>query len=539
MRAALLAFALCSAALAVAQPATSEGPGDAGTPFGEPQVEIAIRGNVALPEAVYLAVLQRPHGGTVTLEQVDAVVTQVETFLHTAGYTLATADGHIEGDAIVVTVNEGLLEKIVFRGRLTFPMVRLKLALDLPHEVFNKPSLEAQLRRLSAQIGLDPPDFELVPTEVVEHVGPQLDTLGPLGTIRGATLVRPRQQYELHVFFADREWSTGPGLDVRSSYFDGLELGVNYQGRSLLVTDDRWRVALMGGAGLRRSIDTNTFYVFPSRVFAEAQWFTPAFARVVRTFVWLRGEGLARQRADLGLENYLSTNSELSANIQVQPLEPMKVFVGFGLQHFFLFDERGAITRPPLVTQNETRLRGFVQLGLELVFDGGNARWDRRHALEVEGRLWSNFRKLDAINFGQVRLNYQKVFAFGWHDLWLKARGTLLTGDVLFPFEEPLGDNLRGVFGDIFVRSALGGRGEFRFSLTRDLYKLGVFVDASAWGQLDRATGAQTPRLGVAFGPSFHALVEGMFQMDLALSFGVISTGRFDTGVNALLVKVF
>jgi hypothetical protein len=43
----------------------------------------------------------------------------------------------------------------------------------------------------------------------------------------------------------------------------------------------------------------------------------------------------------------------------------------------------------------------------------------------------------------------------------------------------------------------------------------------------------------MAFGPSFHALIEGMFQMDLALSFGLLSTGRFDTGVYAVLVKVF
>jgi hypothetical protein len=504
----------------------------------EPLIAIDLRGNEVLPDAVYLAVLQRPRG-VATLEHVADVVSQVETFLHTSGYTLATADGHLEGDAIVVTVNEGLLEKVVFRGRLTFQMIRLRLALDLPHEVFNKPFVEEQLRALSGQLGIDAPDFELVPTAVVKHTGPQVDTFGPLGTIRGATLVRPRQQYELHVFFPERDWSTGAGLDVRSSYFDGFELGVNYQGRGLFFTDDRWRVGVMGGAGLRRSIDTNAFYVFPSRVFAEAQWFTPAFARVVRTFVWLRGEGLARQRADLGLENYLSTNSELSANIQVQPLEPARVFIGFGLQHFYLFDQRGPPDRPPPDLRNETRLRGFVQLGLELVFDSGNARWDRRHALELDGRLWTNVRQLDSINFGLVRLNYQKVFAFGWHDLWLKARGTLLTGDVLFPFEEPLGDNLRGVFGDIFVRSALAGRAEFRFSLTRDLYKLGVFVDASAWGQLDRVTGAQSPRFGIAFGPSFHALIEGMFQMDLALSFGLLSTGRFDTGVNALLVKVF
>lgn len=538
MRHALVMLTLLLAQLAHAASEPADAGVESPTVEGHEKVRVVFRGTEVLPDAVYLAVLDRPEGPA-TLEAMHSLVDQTESFLHRAGYTLASVDGHLEGEFVVLTVNEGLLEKVVFRGRLTFQMIRLKLALELPHEVFNKPFLEQRLFELSKALSIDPPDFELIPTEVVHHIGPQVDSLGPLGSIQGASLLRPRQQYELHVFFREREWSTGPGLDIRVSYFDGLELGVNYQGKSLLLQDDRWRIALMGGAGLRRSIPTATYYVFPSRVFAEAQWFTPAIAKIVRTFLWLESEGLARQRADLRLENYFSIDTQFSANIQVQPQDAVKIFIGFGVQHFAIFGERAPPTDPLLDARFEQRYRGFVRLGVDLVFDSGNARWDRRHALEVEGRLWSNFAQLDKVNFGQVRLTYQKVFAFGWHDLWLKAHGTWLAGDVLYPFEEPLGDSLRGVFGDIFVRTSGGGRAEFRFSLTRDLFKLGFFVDAAAWGQLDRATGHQTPRFGTAFGPSFHALVEGMFQMDLALSFGLLSTGRFDTGVHAVLIKVF
>jgi hypothetical protein len=501
-------------------------------------VQLEIRGNLVLPEGVYLSVLKAPPGPP-TLEKVNELRAQAEAFLEGAGYSLANVDGHLEGAAIVLTVDEGQLEKVVFRGRLTLQMVRLKLALDVPHGVYNRPALERQLHRLSQDLGIEEPQLELVPSRVVGHSGPQVDSLGPLGTIGGATLVHPLQQYELHVLFRDREWGQGLGLDLRVTYFDGLELGVNYQGAGLLLEDDRWRVGVMGGAGLRREIVNGGFYVFPSRVFAEAVWYTPAVSSV-RGFLWLRWEGLARQRPDLGLENYLTSNTELSIDLEARPLPAMRVFVGFGLQHFYLLDERGPLGRG-FTPADQQRWRGFVQLGVDYVFDDGSARWDRRHAIELQGRLWNNLADAPGrLSYSEVRLAWQRVTPFGWHDLWLRARGTWLLGDILYPFEVPLGDSLRALsFGDVFVRSVGSLSAEFRFSLTRDLFKLGLFVDAAAFGEVNRITGAQVPRFGMAFGPSFHALIEGMFQLDLALSLGLLTTGAFNTGVYAVLVKVF
>jgi hypothetical protein len=501
-------------------------------------VSIDVRGNVVLPAAVYVTLLG-PQSGVATMALVDALVDRVSRFLHASGYTLATVDGHIEGETVVLSVNEGLLDRVVFRGRLTFQMIRLKLALDLPHEVFNRPHLQQQLATLSAQLGVEPPAFELVPSAVIAHVGPQLDTLGPLGTIKGATLVHPRQQYELHLLFPQNDWSTGFGLDLRSSYFDGLEVGVNYQGHDVFFLDDRWRVALSGGAAIRRDLPTAAFYVYPSRAFAEAQYFSPAVVKVVRGFLWLRSEVLARQRADLQLENSVTAATELSANLQVALLEGASLTVGFGGQHFLLFGERAPEGAMALAERYELRWRGFVRLGLDVVLDVPGDRWDRRHALLLEGRLFNNVLQFEKVSFGQVRLQYQKVFAFGWHDLWLKSQGAWLVGDVLYPFEEPLGEHLRAVFGDVFTRAVFSGRAEFRFSLTRDLFKLGAFVDAAAYAERAPLTNALTPRLGLAMGPSFHALIEGMFQMDLAVSFGLLSTGRFNTGLYAVLIKVF
>jgi hypothetical protein len=498
---------------------------------------VELHGNQVLPDEVYLAML-----GPVSGPATDALAAQLaeatEGFLHRAGYPLAEVAGRVVDGRVALFVDEGALEKVVFRGRLTFQMLRFKLALDLPKDVFNRPALERQLASLSAQLGIEPPDVELVPTTEVKHLGPQVESLGPLGTFMGTALLHPRHAYELHLRFKEREWGTGPGLDLRVSYFDGVELGANAQGQGLLAQGDLWRVALMGGAGLRQDLLTRSFYVFPSRVYAEGQWYTPP-AGAVRGFLWLRGEGLARQRADLGLENYVTTNSDLSLNVQVRPFQPTRLFAGVGLQHFYLFGERGVAWGPPPTLQQQRRWRAFAQLGLEAVFDTGDGRWDRRHALTFDARLWANLEQLSQLTYSELRLGWQRVVPLGWHDLVFKARGTLLSGDVLYPFEEPLGEHMRGIFGDLFVREVASGSAAFRFSLTRDLFKLGVFADVAAYGELDRARLTDTPRIGVAFGPTFHVLIEGMFQIDLGGSFGLLSSGRFATGLWAALTKVY
>jgi hypothetical protein len=500
-------------------------------------LRLEIRGNLALPEGVYRSALTLP-AAPPTLDKVNALVKATESFLLGAGYALASVDGYLLDEAIVLTVHEGQLEKVVFRGRLTYQMVRLKLALDVPYDVYNRPAIQRQIKHLCAQLGIVEPRLELVPTHVVQHSGPQMDSLGELGTILGATLLRPRQQYELHVVFPETQWGDGVGLDLRVTALDGLELGVNYQGSSLLLADDRWRVGVMGGVGVRTYSGSP---LYPSRLFLEAQWYTPPFFSV-RSFLWLKAEGLARQRPDLQLENYLTVETELSANLEARPFRPVRLFLGLGLQQFLLFGQRAPtdlMVLPP-AGPDEQRWRGFAQLGVELVFETGNARWDRRHALELQGRLWNNLSSPARVNFTELRLWWQKVVSFGWHDLWLIGRGAWLSGEVLYPFEQSLSEDLRAVFGNVFVRAVGGGTVEFRYSLSRDVFKLGVFLDGAAYGELQRATGTQTPRLGLAVGPSFHALIEGMFQVNLALSFGVATgTQTIGVGVYATVLKVF
>lgn len=499
--------------------------------------QLRVRGNVVFLDEVYQALAAPVLGEVAKVDDASSELLRQRLlgFLNAAGYELASVRVRPEGGRFVVDVDEGRLEKVVWRGRLTVQTVRFKLALNLPHDVFNRPALDREMRSLAAKLGMARAWYELVPTEEVEHLGPQLEQLP---TINGHELVKPRQQWELHIFFTEKEWDTGLGLDLRTGYADGLELGVNYQGEHLLVQNDRWRAAASGGAGLRNHLVNDRLYPAFSRAFAEMRWYTPPVFRRARPLLWIRGEALMRQRVDLNIENYWNTNADGSAHLDYEFQKGLHLSLGGGFRwrRLFGFFVPEGYERPPTVGDNH-RMRTFALLRTELVFDTEQPRWDRRH------QLWAELRHFFALrdpSYGEARAAYQRVWAFGWHDLVVRARGAWLWGEVVFHDEELVsGYHLRAVFAHEWVRRVASNQTEFRFSVTRDQYKVSLFHDVAVFGKIDRYTGAEQMVVGNSFGPGFHALVEGMLQLDLYLAFGFTSDRRFDAGVSVLLHKVF
>jgi hypothetical protein len=546
--------------------------------------ELHIHGNEVMADEVYLAVLDLPPDAVADLATAVNVREQLLAFLTRAGYELAQVHVTVVGHALDVDIDEGQVEKIVFRGKLSFQTLQLKLALVLPHDVFNRPQLDRELKRLSAAYHIEKVWYELIPTQHVEHIGPQLEQLPE---IQGLELVHARRRYELHVFFAEHEWSTGAGLDVRSGYPDGVELGLFYQGEHLLLADDRWKVAISAGGNLRNHIPDQGFYLTPSRLFGEAKWYSPDIHGIGRPLVWLRAEGVGRQRQDLDIENYYHELFEGSLNFQWQFARGLTLSLGGGTQFRRIFGACFARpissdftcyhslaqvvaalpqdqVAPPLPAEANTKItaiRSFVLLHTDLVFDPSEERWDRQHTLTAEAR---DYIRLTQTHYAEVRAAYRKVWSIGWHDVWLRARGAYLDGDVFFHDEEPLGRHVRGVFGTEYVQHAASLSGEFRFSITRDVFKVSFFHDVAAYGHLDRYTTVldpvshqpvpaarpEIPAVADSFGAGFHALVQGMIQVDIYLAFGFASHytpiagtalpwPHFGTGGSISVEKVF
>ena len=158
---------------------------------------LVFRGNVGLVDDVYRTVLDLPTGTKATPGTARAVASRLQTFLHDSGYVLATVRARAHGDQIVVDVDEGRLDKIIFLGGGAFETLRLRLQLNLRDGIFNKPDLERQLRALGRRLGLGEFAYEVLPVAHVEPSGLQLDLESREQPPRQfAGLGRP---YELHV----------------------------------------------------------------------------------------------------------------------------------------------------------------------------------------------------------------------------------------------------------------------------------------------------------------------------------------------------
>ncbi len=514
---------------------------------------LVFAGNKVLPNDVYLAVLGLKQF-TVDAETAAHIERTLTRFLREAGYELSSVHCIAHDNQIDIGINEGRLEKIVYRGRLSVQSLQFTFALELPHEVFNRPELERQTAALEKSLKIGHIWFVLVPTAQVTHLGPQLEKLPE---IRGFELLHEREPWELHFFFTEREWGNGAGIDVKSSYTDGLELGVNYMREGLLLNNDRARFAVSGGAGLRNRLTNNVIYPDFSRTAFDVRWYSPALFADVRPALILKGDLVARQEIDklIQLENYFAGTASGAFNISAVVRQGFTVSVGAGVQWrriWGLERSEGTIT-PPTVHFSE-QVRAFFEGKFDLVFDPANNRTDRWHSFAAEAVTFapgSVFRagRLTDPWFGSVHFRYQNVIPFGWHDLWIRARGRSLFGDVSFHDEDSVAEYNHGIFGNKFIRRGVSAEVEFRFSITRDLFKISIFHSIFAFGEVtDRGqyidgvpvlSYAETPRLGTAIGPGFHALIEGMFQLDIYGSFGVLNNGKFSANATLNLNKVF
>src|SRR6185295_9126810 len=80
---------------------------------------------------------------------------------------------------------------------------------------------------------------------------------------------------------------------------------------------------------------------------------------------------------------------------------------------------------------------------------------------------------------------------------------------------------LHGAFGSDYVRRAASINTEFRFSITRDVLKVGVQSEVALYTAVDRSSDAGPLLLATSLGPGLHILLEGMFQLDVYATFGL------------------
>ncbi|MHB8877983.1 MAG: hypothetical protein ACYC8T_30170 [Myxococcaceae bacterium] len=505
-----------------------------------PRVVVRIEGTKVLPPEVYFEVIHLPNAARPNLATAREVQRQVLDYLLRTGFELATVVARVTDTGIGLEIDEGQVERVLFLGQLSFQQVRFKLALLVPNDVFNRPLLDRQVRELSESMHMPGVRWELVRTSEVAHVGPQVTQLPPQldFVMQGEQLIHARRPYELHIIFPEAT-GTGLGIDLRSGYLNGLESGVNFLKRDLLLDGDSVYAATGGGAGARTRLDTEKLYAHFSRAVLELRYDSFPLAGRVRPNLWAQGEWLARQRPDLQLENYNSLTAAAALQVELQFHKGLHFLMGSGFEWRRLFGFEGTSASPlPADVVPARRGRPFARATHESVVDPQVVRWERRHTLESEFRLY--FPLPNEPLFAWADLRYQYVHSFGWHALWVKSRGYATWGDVTFHDEVSVGEFARGLFGGQFVPAALNLQLEYRFSVTRDELKVSLFHDLVLFAVRPvRGEGTLLAQLANGFGPGVHFLAHDMFQLDMYLAFGSRRKGVFAAAFTMQLQKVF
>jgi hypothetical protein len=232
---------------------------------------------------------------------------------------------------------------------------------------------------------------------------------------------------------------------------------------------------------------------------------------------------------------------EAGVHLLFIPIPHVRASFGGGIERRLLYSVepvRGQISMfGPSYEIAQTREYGEARL--ELTFDPENIRRDRHHRLGIDGRVYS------PPHPGESRSThltgwYQKMFFFGWNELWVELRGTSRTGFVVFPEEGSIGGEiLRGPFGAEYARRFGGLELEYRYSFLRDVLKLGIFHNVAGYGAIDRVTDKEKLRLANAVGLGVHALLIDEFQLDAWFGVGWSTNGKFDRGAALAIRQAF
>lgn len=498
---------------------------------------LVFRGNVALLEDVYRSALDLPASTKASPATARMVATRLSSFLHRAGYALAAVRARVEGEQIIVDVDEGRLDKIIFLGAGAFETLRLRLDLHIAQDVFNQPELERQLRSLARRLGLGDFAYEIVPVANVNAPAVQLDEIDPLERMSFG-FVRPGRPYELHILVQPGKFRPGLSPELEIDSVEGGAIGATWHSGRLFFQDDRWELGGRIAGALRQKLDGgNSRFAF-TRAVGELRYELPPLAGVLRPSVRF-GAGLSdRQRPDLRLESFYFATLEAGFHLIFTPIPYVRSSLGAGVERRLLFSVEPASGSAFDSSYAFANTRQYAEASLELTFDPDSLRRDRHHGIGADARVYGppHPGQLGALH---VTGWYQKMFPFGWNEMWVELHGMSRTGFVLFPEEGSIVGALRGPFGDQYARRWAGLQLEYRYSLLRDVFKIGLFHNLAGYGAIDRATDAEKLTFANGLGLGAHALLIDEFQLDAWYGVGWSSTGRFDHGAALQIRQAF
>ena len=513
---------------------------------------LTFKGTVLINQFVYRAQLELPPDAAADAKTAHLVAEQLAAFLLDSGFDLAKVRAEVRGPKIEVTIDEGALDKIVLAGAGWLPALRFRASLNLPLDVFNRRQFESELVKLAAQLGFKGYRYELWPVQLLDDPGTATGLEG-IAELQAMPLLRPARAYELRVFAETEPWSSGFSPEIILNGQVGLGLGGRYKWRDLIQTGDRWQAHFRVGGQMRgyiedpnaKATELQGSRFVNSLDYLTARWLSKSWgggSRGLRMTVNPRFELWTLQRKDLFLESYRIATLELGAGAGAQLSPEYGLYFTTGMQRRWIFNKTPAIsqTLPEAVTSvREVANRAFLRMNTDYTFNTGELRRDLKDFLSAEIGLFRPMLRDDK-GYLRVDLQGQKNFLFGWNELRVAARLTAALGDINYADELPLGDHLRIGFGlDKYTYRVTSLRLEYRWSITRDRFKVGVFNDTGIWRHLKRDDPGQFAEISGSTGAGMFFFIFDELQIDFYGGVGWSTDGFVKPGINLAIKEAF
>lgn len=494
---------------------------------------VQIEGHLVLAEGVYRMVLlyggwaDAPLGISARSQWIEQLL---ENFLNRSGYELASVKVSYQDNKYRVLINEGRLDKIVFRNIGTWETIQLILLLDLPGKVFNREVLHDRLAVIKKQLGLKQVRYEIVPVVAETQQGSRIQDIS---TIKRLQLIKAGEPHELHIFIQRGRARLGLdfGLGIRPP--DGLTLNAGYRANNIFFDEDRSKFSGRIGFRIRDIGRTSENPVGLSKASLFWDWSKPAIGQTTRLSSRIGGQVQARRRGgDINIDSYYYMPIRLGGGVLFEFGVPtLELHLGLEQRNLFAVTTSSDEAEMVLAEAGGSHLRGFGSAELRLNFAAEQIRRDRSHVLLLQGvYLWPALGVQGDIY--KLSLWYENTVPIEYDELRYHFNSVIRLGAVPFYEEAALGDGfLRSAFqGSIFTRNAGALEFAYRWSLYRDIVKVSLFNDVAVYQALDALRDGISTQAIYNIGAGFHVLVESAFQVSFYVGPGFNTDGTTDFG---------
>lgn len=458
-------------------------------------------------------------------EEAQRVEDLISDFLHASGYELAHVDAYPRGGRIIVSVDEGRLDKIVFIGQNVFRILELQVSFNLPGNVFNRSLIDQRLAEMKRLFHLESARYEILSLD--PEAGERMD-VDKADFLRRLEILRPAQAHELHVFLIYPERQPGLHLDLIINSVNGIMLDGSYLFKGLFASGDRFQVDAGAGARIVDPFSSEADRLSLARVKFGASWSTPPLAlEWLRATASFEGDLRGRRRFDLEVRRYFYFTLRAELDLELQGADIAQLSLGGGVEQAYLFGLKplSEVPIPAEVTAVPGEsFRAFVRARGKLRFNPSELRLSRDHGLQADVRYYPQGDKRG--DYASLEGSYRGTLMLGSDEAKVRLQAALVAGDVSYAEEIQLGAGpMMVAYQHAFVDRVAAIGLQYRVALNGDRFKVGVFDTAAVVSGLKAAP--ERVELLNEVGLGAHFLWLDSIEVDGYLGLG-LSTQRGD-----------